>query len=225
MNRSTEEKNSNFDLSYIEERRKLIEQLYPNYEIVGFFSTNSKSQPEDSDKELMKIMEFLSIYTPIQLVLGTDLTNMDELPISAYKIDKITKNAIKIEHILEGNESERVCLETVSKSGDIQKNESALIQNLDTMKNAIGVLKSNLNIIKNSINDTKFLNDPHYLTLLNEIIYNYPDSGNTDHIEFLKRKEEETLILNNLCASSINLSLQGRIDSNRIIHEKRYNHY
>jgi hypothetical protein len=223
MNQSSDDQMTNFDLSYIEERRKLIEQLYPNLEIVGFFSTNTTPISVDIDKEAIKVMEYLGVVTPIQIVLGTDLTNVDELPIASFKIDKNTKNITKIEHLLESNESERVCLETVTKSGDLQNNETALIQNMQTIKNAIGVLKSNMNLIKNSINDPKFQNDPHYLLLLNEIIYNYPDASNSDHLNFLRSREEETLILNNLCASSINISLQGKIDSYRILDEKKYN--
>jgi hypothetical protein len=214
---------TNFDISYIEDRRKLTEQLYPNYEIVGFFSTNTTLVPEKNDEEVIKLMEYFGVITPVYLMLGTDLANVEELPVATYKIEKTSKSFTKVEHVLEGNESERVCLETVTRSGDVINNESAIVQNMETIKNAIGVLKSNLKTIKNSLNNPAFLNDPHYISLLNEISYNYPDANNSDHLKFIKEKEEETLILNNLCASSINVSLQGRIDSLKFIDEKKYN--
>lgn len=224
VNLSTDDKQmANFDITYIEERRKLTEQLYPNYEIVGFFSTNLTLVPEKNDEEVIKLMEYFGVVTPVYLVLGTDLEKVEELPVATYKVDKTSKSFSKVEHILEGNESERVCLETVTRSGDIKNNESALVQNMETIKNAIGVLKSHLKTIKNSLDIPAFLNDPHYMSLLSEILYNYPDANNSDHLKFIKEKEEENLILNNLCASSINVSLQGRIDSLKFIDDKKHN--
>jgi hypothetical protein len=221
VNQSADESKIDLDLNYIDERRKLTEQLFPNYEIVGFFVTNNNSIPNEGDKEVLKAMDFFGVVTPLCLVMGTDLSTAEELPIAVYQIEKHSKNFIRIEHVLEGYESERICLETVTKASDFQNNESPMIQNMITIKNALDVLKGNLKLIKGAIKDEKFTHDLHFMSMLDELVKNYPNVCNPDHIKMLHEKEEEILILNNLCADSIDLSLLGRIDTFNLYEDRK----
>jgi hypothetical protein len=221
-NQSEDDTKINLDFSYIEERRKLTEQLYPNYEILGFFTTNNDTSADPSAiNELLKAMDYFGVVAPICLVLGTDLTNVDELPLCVYRIDRVNDKFIKLDHIIEGYESERICLDTVTKSTDFQNNESAMIQNMLTLNNAIGVLKNNLKLIKNSISEKKFVEDPNFISMLDELVKNYPNVCNPDLIQMLHNKEEEIFILNNICADSVDLSLQGRIECLNCMNERR----
>ena len=44
---------------------------------------------------------------------------ISRLPITVFECDKKTKQFKKLNHIMEGWESERICLETVTKTTDI----------------------------------------------------------------------------------------------------------
>jgi hypothetical protein len=197
------------DLAYIDERRKMTEQLFPNYELLGYFTTNDSTNFE-LIYELVNTMDFFGVVSPICLVLSTNLEGVDELPIMCYEIDKTSHK--KLDHILEGGESERICLDSVTKSTDFQTNESAMIQNMQTLNNASDVLKANLKIIREAVKNEKFKSDPYFILLLNELIHNYPNSNCEDLNKFLKEKEIELMVLNNICAGSIICSHQARVE-------------
>lgn len=198
-----------FDLSYIDERKKMMEQLYPNYEIVGFFMT-SQSTDCEPNSELQKVMDYFGVVSPICLVLSTNLDKAEELPLACYEIDR--NNFKKIDYILEGGDSERICLDTVTKSTDFQNNESAVIQNMLTIKSASDVLKTNLKTIKGACSNDKFKNDQYFIDLLEELINNYPQAKNEDTISYLTQQEKEIMVLNNICAGSILTSHLGRVE-------------
>jgi hypothetical protein len=221
FNESEDDSLIKLDLSYIDERRKLTEQLYPNYELLGFFLTSTNKLPESNDvEELVKVMDYFGVVSPLCLVLSTDLTNAEELPLAIYRVDKNKKRVVKLDHLIEGHESERICLDTITKSTDLQNNESAVIQNMVTLKNAVDVLKANLKLIKGAISDKKFYNDPNFIIMVDELVNNYPNVCSQDLIEMLNKNEEEILLLNNISSNSVNISLQGRLETfnNRIDH-------
>lgn len=203
----------NLDIAYIDERKKMTEQLFPNYELLGFFTSNNGICPNDKDKEVIKAMDYFGVVSPICLVLSTQVEDAEELPIAAYEINKHDKKFLKLSHEIEGFESERICLDTVTKSTDIQNNESAMIQNMETLRNALGMLKGNMKIIRNALNDKEFQQDPVFISQIDDLVKNYPDVLNPDLLNLLHDKEEEILILNNICSSCINLSFQGRAES------------
>jgi hypothetical protein len=189
--------------------------------------TNDSTSPdENSVNEVLKAMDFFGVMAPLCLVLSTDLSSAEELPVSVYQIERNLSKFLfyKLAHIIEGFESERVCLDTVTKSTDFQNNESAIIQNIQTFKSALDVLKSHLKLIKDACDDEKFYKDPHFIALLDEMVKNYPNVNSIDMLSMLTEREEELMILNNICADSINISLQGKIDSfgkNHSYEEKR----
>jgi len=216
-NQSGDDSKINLDLNYIEERKKLTDQLYPNYELVGFFMTISREIENKNNnslsnlEELLKAMDYFGVVSPLLLTLCTDLSTSEELPVSVYSLDRIQNRQIKLDHIIEGYESERITLDTVTKSTDFQNNESAMIQNMITMSNALEVLQSNLKLIRNSINQEKFKNDPQFNLLLDELIRNYPNVSNPELVELINSKELEIMMLNNICADSINVGLSSRV--------------
>lgn len=223
-NQSEDDSQINLDFAYIDERRKLTEQLFPNYEILGFFMTNSNTSPDEkAAEEVLKAMEFFGVVDPLCLILSTDLAGAEELPVAVYKIDKTQHKFQKMDHIIEGYESERICLDTVTKSTDFQNNESAMIQNMHTLRSALDMLKGNLKLIQSALNDPIFNSDPHFLQMIDELVKNYPNVCSTDLVNMLADKEEEILILNNICANSVDVSLQGRVDCYNFMEDRRHN--
>lgn len=215
VNQSKDEKKIDFDITYIDTRRDLAMQLFPKLDIVGFFSTNKSSRPNEIDSQMLETMKYFGVITPIYLVLSTEVEKAAELPIETYEAD-YTDNAFnKVNHIVEGWESERICLDTIIKSSDIQNEESTFIKNYKTTKNALNVLKENLILIKASISNPKFKNDEKFKAMLDELINNYPDLEQSDYPELINAKKKEIFVLNNLCASSIGKSFQGKGELSR----------
>ena len=208
FNQSQDPEKINLDINYVDTRRDLANQLFPKLDIVGFFSTNKTTNPNEKDKEIIKAMQYFGVINPIYLVLSTEIEKANELPISAFEFDKNTKKFNEVNHIIEGWESERICLETVTKATDLQSNQNGLIQNLQTTKNALNVLKENLQLIQNNID--KFNNDIKFKEMLEDLINNYPSVNNSDYQEIITQKEKEIGILNNICSGMIENSYLGR---------------
>lgn len=208
VNNSKDEKKIDLDIKYIDTRRDLATQLFPKFDIVGFFSTNEISEPNDNDKEIVKAMNYFGVINPVYLVLSTkNIEKQNELPVSTFWFDKAISKFTKIRNVIEGWESERICLETVTKNTDVQDEENGLIKNLQTTKNALTVLKENLSFIKNNLE--KFQNDPKFKELLEDLIINYPSIEKSDYQTLMKDKQKEILLLNNICESTIQSSYMG----------------
>ena len=213
-NKSIDSKQIDIDLNFVEERKTLTDQLFPLYQVLGVYSTSKNAVQQENDKGLLKAMEFLGVPNPIYITMGTDLTNVNELPITAYELNRNSKEFVKMPHTIESSDPERICLDTVIKSSDMQNNDSLIVQNMVTLKNALGMLKSNLKIIKDSLNNDKLLNDPEFIRQTDSIIRNYPDYLNPDVINLMNSSFEEILVLNNICVGSASANLQGRCEGN-----------
>jgi hypothetical protein len=209
FNQSQDPSKINLDMQDIDTRRDLATQLFPKLDIVGFFSTNEVTEPNEIDFEVIKTMNYFGVLTPIFLILSTKVDDKKELPITVFECDKKTKQFKKLNHIMEGWESERICLETVTKTTDIRNDVSSnLIQNLTTMKNAFLVLKDNLKLIKDNMD--KFEKDEKFMEMLEDLVINYPSIKESDYQEVLNEKEKEVLILNNICSTVLENSYLGK---------------
>ena len=92
-------------------------------------------------------MKNFSIENPLCLIISTDLENESDLPVAAFSFNSKENTCEKISHRIEGNDSERITLDTVMKFSENSKNESKNSQNYNTFKNAFEVLKGKLNEI------------------------------------------------------------------------------
>ena len=111
---------------------------------------------------------------------------------------------------MEGWESERICLETVTKNTDVENEENGLVKNIQTTQNALAVLKENLILIKKNIE--KFKNDPKFMQLIEDLIINYPSIEKSGYQTLMKNKQKEILLLNNICLTTLQSSYMGLIN-------------
>ncbi len=222
-NKSKDPLQIDIDLNFVEERKTLTDQLFPLYQVLGVYSTSKNATQQENDITLFKAMEFLGVPNPIYITLGTDLSNVNELPLTAYEYNRNLKEFVKITHTIESSDPERICLDTVIKSSDLQNNDSLIVQNMVTLKNALGMLKSNLMIINDNLNNEKLINDPEFIKQVDSMIKNYPDFQNPDVINLMNGSFEQILVLNNICAGSVGVNFLGRSESN-IWHEKFSHH-
>ena len=208
VNNSLDEKKIDLDIKYIDTRRDSATQLFPKFDIVGFFSTNKTSQPNENDKQILNAMNYFGVINPVYLVLSTsDIEKQKELPVSTFWYDKSIEKFTEVRHIIEGWESERICLETVTKNTDVENEENGLVKNIQTTQNALAVLKETLLLIKKNME--KFKNDPNFMKLVEDLIINYPSIEKSDYQTLMKNKQKEILLLNNICLSTLQSSYMG----------------
>jgi hypothetical protein len=195
-----------FNNKFMEERKSVVEKSFPNYQILGFFATNSELKLEGYHIEMAKFMESFGVNKPLFLILSTELDNVEVLPLKIYEYE--INQLVYVEHTLESSDCERIGLETVSRNMNSDNTDSSVIQNMTILKNAISVLRSNLSLIKDNIKV-----DPSIILMFDEIVKNYPNADNKELFELLKNAEKETLILNNIASTSISLAYLGKMDS------------
>ena len=211
VNNSNDENKVDLDLKYIDIRRDLATQLFPKFDIVGFFSTNNISEPNELDKNFLNSLNNFSVSNSVYLILNTkDIEKKKEIPVSSFLFDKKLNNFTTLRQIIEGWESERICLETVTKNTDVQDNENGLSKNLQTTKTALVVLQDNLNLIKNNLE--KFKNDAKFMELLEDLIISIPEIEHSDYQTLMKNKQKEILLLNNMCVATMENSYSGLSD-------------
>lgn len=178
-------------------------QLYPNYDVLGFFSSNSEDHPDKYDELMYSSLSKIGIYSKINVVLNTLIKNKETLPLKAFYFDKLNHKFMNVDINITSSESESVCLETLTKIGSFQSNE--LIKNYDTMGNALSMLKSNLKLAIELVKDYQKSGkkDIEFELFLNDIISNYPYSHNKNVSKDLEKSKMQTLIINNIAVSSI----------------------
>ena len=212
VNNSKDSSKIDLDIKYIDTRRDLATQLFPKFDIVGFFSTNNTDKPNESDKQILNAMDYFGVINPVYLILSTkDIEKEKELPVNTFWYDKSIAKFTEVRHIIEGWESERIFLETVTKVTDIENEENDLVKNIQTTQNALGVLKENLILIKKNLE--KFKNNKEFMKLVEDLIINYPEIEKSDYQTLMKMKQKEILMLNNICLSSVHSSYIGISDN------------
>ena len=208
VNNSNDASTIDLDIKYIDTRRDLATQLFPKFDIVGFFSTNNTTKPNESDKQILKAMDYFGVINPIYLIMNTkDIEKEKELPVNTFFYDKSVDKFTEIRHVIEGWESERICLETVTKVSDVESEENGLIKNIQTTQNALGVLRENLILIKKNLD--KFKNNKEFMKLVEDLVINFPDIDKSDYQTLMQNKQKEILMLNNICLSTMHSSYQG----------------
>ena len=211
VNNSKDPSKIDLDIKYIDTRRDLATQLFPKFDIVGFFSTNDNINPNENVKQILNAMDYFGVINPIYVILGTkNIEKKKELPVNTFLYDKSLNKFIDIRYVIEGWKSERICLETVTKVNDAENEENGLVKNIRTTKNALGVLKENLILIKKNLE--KFKNNKQFMKLVEDLIINYPEIEKSDFQLLMKNKQKEILMLNNICLSTMQSSYFGISD-------------
>ena len=211
VNNSKDSSKIDLDIKYIDTRRDLATQLFPKLDIVGFFATNDTTKPNESDKQILNAMEYFGVTNPVYLILSNkDNEKEKELPLNTFWYDKSIGKFTEVRHVIEGWESERICLETVTKVTDVENEENGLVKNIQTTQNALGVLKENLLLIKKNL--VKFKDNKEFMKLVEDLIINYPEIEKSDYQTLMKTKQKEILMLNNICISTMQSSYIGISD-------------
>jgi len=152
------EKDLVFDLEFLDRKQKQFKQVFPTYDILGWYSTGSRVQ--DVDLHLHKQIEPFN-EAPLYLMLDTNPgQEVREVPITIYESEvKIIneKPQVLFGHInykIETGDAERLAVDHVARTGGPTDGSSQLTAHLFSMHNAIKMLKQRVSIIKEFLDAT-----------------------------------------------------------------------
>lgn len=164
------------DAAYLEAKRELYDKVFPNYDVVGWYSTGDSV--DVGDIELHKAIAEAGNENPLYLLFDPSLVNASrELPVTVYETEiKIVDNVAKVgltpsTFLLKTVDSERIAVESVAKhieeGGGQQIN--AIISHLETLQNALCMLRERTYAIRELVVKVEKKDIPYDHALLRQI--------------------------------------------------------
>ena len=162
-----------FDEKFLEGKTDQISQIFPNFEILGWYSTGPVAQPEDllTHKAITAVNE-----NPLYLLLNPGELSGDgeTLPVSMFETQMKEKegdiNAIfvNVDYKINAGESERVAVDHVAQVTPQGVNQSAKVPHLTSLRSAIDTLVSRVDTLRNFLIATQKQNIPMNHPLLRQ---------------------------------------------------------
>lgn len=170
------------DQEYLTTRKDLFAQVFPNYDILGWYST--QTQPTAADFDINS--QFSDVNeSPLLLLLDPEAATPDakELPVYIYEQEvKVVEGAPKsffsrLKYTIETGESERVAVDHIANVKAIVEGDTVLASHLDGVANAIQMLSQRILTIQKFLDQTqkgKIEKDHHILRQINSMINMLP---------------------------------------------------
>ena len=164
------------DTTYLESKRELYDKVFPNYYIVGWYSTGDSVSANDI--ELNKAIAEAGNENPLYLLFNPAQVNHSrELPVEVFETEmKISDNVAKISltpstFVLKTLDSERIAVDSVAKHSDDGggQQSNALIAHLETLQSALGMLRERVVTIRELVTKIESGNLPYDHALLRQI--------------------------------------------------------
>ncbi|EFP74239.2 hypothetical protein PGT21_035254 [Puccinia graminis f. sp. tritici] len=144
---------------FLKTRREQFQQVFPTLDLLGWYTNG----PEPREKDLAilnQVSECVDLSSPILLLYDLlptpssssgSTTAAKELPVQIYEFTQATTGAdgegfVKCTFDVQTSEAERIAVDCVAKP-DVGSNESGLVSNLITQRNAIQMLHNKLGSI------------------------------------------------------------------------------
>jgi len=149
------------DTQYFAQKQEQIKAVFPNYDVLGWYSTGSEVLPTDLDlnKQVLQFNE-----SPLYLLLDASIptTHGRELPITIFESELRIVNDVpamifsKAPYKIETGEAERISVDHIAHVSPTGGSEgSILIAHLGGMQNAINMLHIRIKIILSFIEATQ----------------------------------------------------------------------
>jgi len=211
---------------YIKQQFELYKQLFPDYEILGWYSCSNTLDPIISDEHLFKTFQKYNekpLYLTVNIESKTEIGN---LPAKLWEgIMKINNNIAKFEFQpvdfkIGSLEDERIVLSEVTKSKDTSEESSQFCINMDLSLSSLKMLISQLELIQKMIQtDPSLLKDDEFVNRLNKITSRIPIEGVKTYKEDLVKDYGDYVMLNAISEMSVSLekmqALKGALKSKR----------
>ncbi|KAA1106367.1 hypothetical protein PGT21_033938 [Puccinia graminis f. sp. tritici] len=144
---------------FLKTRREQFQQVFPTLDLLGWYTNG----PEPREKDLAilnQVSECVDLSSPILLLYDLlptpssssgSTTTAKELPVQIYEFTQATTGAdgegfVKCTFDVQTSEAERIAVDCVAKP-DVGSNDSGLVSNLITQRNAIQMLHNKLGSI------------------------------------------------------------------------------
>jgi len=165
---------------FIKKQSEMLKQLFPESEVIGWYSTSNKNDPEDMDISIHKIIQKYN-ENPVYLIMNVNPAPGREFPLSMYEGNtqmagtQSSFSFSKVPYTIASLPAERVTVETIAKSHDASAGSSKFLLGMIQPTNAIKMLKLQLGKLVEMIQkEPKLKTDQDFLRKLNNIMSRIP---------------------------------------------------
>ncbi|TIA99969.1 hypothetical protein E3P94_01891 [Wallemia ichthyophaga] len=127
------------DNEYLNTRLELFKQVFPEFELIGWYTQRTIANTTQIHKQLLKYTE-----SPLLLVVDTQSTNIHAY-VSVFDVDDI--KLVESDYSIQTTDIERVTVDDIHKSNH-SSHSSALKNGLNTQVNAIKLLDERVDVIR-----------------------------------------------------------------------------
>jgi len=145
-----ENNNVTIDSEYVQRKIEQYAQVFPNYEVLGWYSTGDSILAEDTNIH-QQVMAFND--SPLFLLCGVNFKNAKDIPLYIYESKVVSKDNeqtltwAEITYKIETEESERISVDFVNRMEKSSTDVSALVPHFATLSNAVEMLNNRIQIL------------------------------------------------------------------------------
>ena len=165
---------------FIKKQSEMLKQLFPEFEVIGWYSSSIKGEPEENDIEIHKVIQKYN-ENPIYLIFNANPPPGREIPLSLFEGNIQIAGAQqlftfqKVNYQIASLPAERVAVETVAKSHEAEAGSSKYVLAMVQPLNAIKMLRGQLATLTKMIAaEPKLKTDQDFLRKLNNIMSRIP---------------------------------------------------
>ncbi len=165
---------------FITKQSGMLKELFPEFEVIGWYSSSDKGVPEEHDVDIHKLIQKYN-ENPLYLVFNSNPPPGREIPLNLYEGN--TQMAAhqpeltfqKVNYQIASIPAERVAVETVAKSHEAEAGSSKYVLAMIQPLNAIKMLKVQLMTLAKMIEkEPRLRTDQEFLRKLNNIMSRIP---------------------------------------------------
>jgi len=182
-------------------------QVYKGYELLGWYGTGNTLTP--ADLAIHKQILSLNLNdSPLFLLCGTNLTNVDDLPISIYEASMAMEEQqekmswASVPYFIETELSEQISVDNIIRATTSTK-QSELVLHYAKLKKAIEILKSKVDILRQyveAVKSGKVERDEGILRTIKGLTHRFPSIESPTFTEEYNNELNEVLMITQLAA-------------------------
>jgi COP9 signalosome complex subunit 6 len=149
------------ELKEFGEDQKLYNEIFPDYEVLGWYAIGSGTRPEH-EKLHQQLLDGLDIENPVFLVLDPACeANASELPIHMYEQEvhvdgtNTSRQFVKTTYTIRPDDAERVTAIHCSKVVKAENQGSAVSPQVEELEHAVSSLRDRVKILRQFLRDVE----------------------------------------------------------------------
>lgn len=147
--------NGELDAEFMKERKDMFNQVFPTYEILGWYATGSSLSTEDLASINRPIRDAFND-SPFVLLMDTTVgRNSKVLPVYIYETllkhqaqgKEATATLQKVRYLIESEETERIGVDMAMHVDAAGENTSTLVPHAERLQTAVGMLNERISVL------------------------------------------------------------------------------